>query len=420
MNEDKKISLLQSVGVKIFSGYFIMVLVGIGIGIGIKTSTTLTAIAVGIAIILGVIFVVTTLGKIITPLHKIKQLAERMSEYDISTNITITRKDEFGFIGQALNKAQDNLRHMIEVCADNATNVSALSEEASAVVQEISSSLENINLEFEKIDSKTQDNSSNVEEVYASIQQVNANMDELEAQAEKGNDNSNGIKERAKAVEKNSKRAIENTALVYSQKEEHIKKAIEESKVVEEIKVMADSIASIAEQTNLLALNAAIEAARAGESGKGFAVVAEEVRKLAEESASSVITIQNTIERVEKAFNNLSENSKEIIGFIKTNVKEDLEGYGSIALQYTKDGEFVSAMSKKIAEMSEHVNASIEQVSAAISNTAKNSEEVSGSTYSIQQGIDDTSTAMKQVVETISKEAIKAEELSSIISKFKL
>lgn len=77
-----------------------------------------------------------------------------MSEYDISTNITITRKDEFGFIGQALNKAQDNLRHMIEVCADNATNVSALSEEASAVVQEISSSLENINLEFEKIDSK--------------------------------------------------------------------------------------------------------------------------------------------------------------------------------------------------------------------------------------------------------------------------
>jgi len=420
MNEDKKISLLQSVGVKIFSGYLIMALMGIGIGIGIKTSTTLTIIAVGISIVLGVIFVVTTLGKIITPLHKIKKLAERMSEYDISTNITITRKDEFGFIGQALNKAQDNLRYMIELCADNAANVSALSEEASAVVQEISTSLENINLEFEKIDSKTQDNSSNAEEVYASIQQVTANMEELEAQAERGNQNSNSIKERAKAVEKNSKRAIENTSLVYREKEEHIKIAIEESKVVEEIKVMADSIASIAEQTNLLALNAAIEAARAGESGKGFAVVAEEVRKLAEESASSVITIQNTIERVEKAFNNLSENSKEIIRFIKTNVKEDLEGYGSIAWQYTKDGAFISTMSKQIAEMSEHVNASIEQVSAAISNTAKNSEEVSGSTHSIQQGIDDTSTAMKQVVETISREAIKAEELSSVISKFKL
>lgn len=69
---------------------------------------------------------------------------------------------------------------------------------------------------------------------------------------------------------------------------------------VNRIKECTAEIVSIANQTNMLALNASIEAARAGEQGKGFAVVAVEVKKLAEEIKSLVVTVNGSINDVEQ------------------------------------------------------------------------------------------------------------------------
>lgn len=67
----------------------------------------------------------------------------------------------------------------------------------------------------------------------------------------------------------------------------------------EEIGRVIDVITSIAEQTNLLALNATIEAARAGEMGKGFAVVANEVKDLAQETASATEEIKTRVNAIQ-------------------------------------------------------------------------------------------------------------------------
>lgn len=377
-----------------------------------------------ILMVLGVLFAIG-IGLIIskdinTPLEKIVDFAENMAKFDLSHNDQIERKDEFGKVSKALIKAQENIKELINEIMNNSQEMSASSEELYATVEQLSTKTEEIDIAVTNIAAGIQENSAATEEITASVEEVNSNINELSTKAMDGSNNAIEFKKRATKVSENGKESIKEVRSLYEEKKKNMLKAIEDGKVVDNIRVMADAIANISNQTNLLALNAAIEAARAGEQGKGFAVVAEEVRKLAEQCAQSVTGIQDTIVKVKDAFENLSKNGNDVLKFINERVDPQFEEFRNVGNQYYSDSDFVSKMSEEIAAMSEELTATVGQVSDAIQNVAVTSLKTSEHSEMIKENIDETTNAIEQVSLTSKSQAELAQKLNEMVLKFKI
>lgn len=264
---------------------------------------------------------------------------EAIADGDITTTFEKVYLGDFAPLETSIKRIIFNLNRTLNKINDVSSQVAYGSEQlsigATALSQgstQQSSAVEDITLTFNQVTEKIKSTSENVFEANKYVSEVG---EEIKTSNEQ-------MQEMVKAMND-----IENSSA-------NISKII---KIIEDI----------AFQTNILALNASVEAARAGEAGKGFAVVAGEVGELASKSSAAtkdtVALIQTSVRAVE--------NGRKIADETASSLLEIVSTISKVVNLIDK----ISASSSEEAEKIAHISEGMNQIVAVVHNNSATSQE---------------------------------------------
>jgi len=221
------------------------------------------------------------------PLNELVGSLDRMRGGDFSKRLNWRRADEFGVMGDGLNRLAEDLSGLVAQVQRSGIMVNTSATEIAASAKEQQSTATEIAATTAEIGATSKEISATSKELVKTMGEV-AKVSEDTAQL------ANTGQSAINRMEANMRQIIEASGSISA-------KLATLNERTANINTVVTTITKVADQTNLLSLNAAIEAEKAGEYGLGFAVVAMEIRRLADQTAVATYDIEKMVKEMQSA-----------------------------------------------------------------------------------------------------------------------